>query len=94
MNRLTSASSTSTLWGNNYSYDMWGNLWQKATMSGKSGGENLSTSVDTLTNRLNGFGYDAAGNMTQNGTATYTYDAENDALQSSCGEAHLCPLAL
>ena len=77
LNRLTSASTTSTLWGNNYSYDLWGNMWQKVIMSGKNGGENLSSSVDKLTNRLNGYGYDAAGNMTTNGSATWNYDAEN-----------------
>jgi len=28
-------------------------------------------------NRLSGFGYDAAGNMTSNGSASYVHDAEN-----------------
>jgi hypothetical protein len=33
--------------------------------------------VGTMLSRLSGFGYDAAGNMTSNGSATYVYDDEN-----------------
>ena len=39
---------------------------------------------DKVKNQLTGFGYDAAGNMTSNGSATYTYDAENR-ITSSAG---------
>jgi RHS repeat-associated protein len=45
-------------------------------VTGKTNYEPLSVSAGT-NNRLSGFGYDAAGNMTSNGSATYIYDDEN-----------------
>ena len=41
-----------------------------------------------MNNQLAGFGYDAAGNMTSNGSATYFYDAENRLLWTS-GERYV-----
>jgi RHS repeat-associated protein len=47
-----------------------------AGVQGKTNHESLNTSA-LPNNQLSGFGYDAAGNMTSNGTASYVYDAEN-----------------
>jgi hypothetical protein len=79
LNRLISAQSLSTTgpncWGNSFTLDPWGNLTNKTVT--KCTAEALSASPATTQNRLPGFGYDAAGNMTSNGPDTYTYDAEN-----------------
>jgi hypothetical protein len=42
----------------------------------KTNHEGLNTSALT-NNQLSGYGYDTAGNMISNGSATYFYDAEN-----------------
>src|SRR5262249_24163515 len=59
-----------------FTIDPWGNLTNRAPHSGKTLYELLNAPA-LATNQLNGFGYDAAGNMTSNGTQTYTFDAEN-----------------
>jgi RHS repeat-associated protein len=87
LNRLMSAQNAGTdcnrklldghteYWGNSYSYDAWGNLNQKQVT--KCQAENLSVSADA-NNRLQGYNYDAAGNMLKdNNSATYVYDSEN-----------------
>jgi RHS repeat-associated protein len=68
-------------WGNNYTYDAWGNLLGKTVT--KCSGENLGVTADTH-NWIHASGtdyqYDIAGNMTFNATPptqTYTYDQEN-----------------
>jgi RHS repeat-associated protein len=65
-------------WGNSYVYDAWGNLTQKIIT--KCGAEHLSVGVNNL-NRITdaGYAYDAAGNMTADGTdgLTLSYDPEN-----------------
>jgi RHS repeat-associated protein len=95
LNRLSSAQNSGTdcnvmvlenkkkFWGNNYTYDAWGNLTTKAliqTPIPTCSGENLSVTVG-LDNRLgSGYLYDAAGNMTFNATPptqNYTWDQEN-----------------
>jgi YD repeat-containing protein len=77
-----------TFWGNNYTYDAWGNLIGKSLLQTPAppacAGENLSVTADGH-NRIHATGgadyqYDAAGNMTFNATPptqTYTYDQEN-----------------
>ncbi len=56
-------------------------------MSGKTNYEGLSVSATTQ-NRLSGFNYDPAGNMTQNG-AQYFYDAENHMTSAGGGYSYL-----
>jgi hypothetical protein len=51
-------------------------MTNESEISGKTLHEGLNASA-LLNNQLSGFGYDAAGNMTSNGTTTYVYDAEN-----------------
>jgi len=58
--------------------DSWGNLSNRSGVTGKTFFENLSCPANTK-NQLTtcSYGYDAAGNMTSNGTVSYVYDAEN-----------------
>ena len=100
LNRLASARNAGTdctatvlgglkkFWGNNYTYDAWGNLIGKSLLQTPAppacAGENLSVTADGH-NWIHATGgsdylYDAAGNMTFNATPptqTYTYDQEN-----------------
>jgi RHS repeat-associated protein len=71
------SSPLTTSWGESYTIDPWGNLTNRAAVTGKTNTEPLSAAPSTVTNQLPGFSYDAAGNLTQNGTATYNYDAES-----------------
>jgi hypothetical protein len=48
-------------WGNPYGYGAWGNLLNKSVT--KCSAENFSVAA-LANNRLSGYGYDAAGNMT------------------------------
>jgi RHS repeat-associated protein len=90
LNRISQVYSTGSNWGETFGptatnpgvqptspgIDAWGNLTNRSGVTGKSLTEGWSTSA-TVKNQLTGFGYDAAGNMTSNGSATYVYDAEN-----------------
>ena len=75
-NAWTQGIGFTTSWGEAFSIDPWGNLTNVASYLGRTNADPLSTSA-TPQNRLTGFGYDAAGNMTSNGAANYTYDAED-----------------
>ncbi len=88
LNRLLSAQNAGTdctealpgghteYWGNNYAYDPWGNLLQKTPTKCSAENLNLTASVN---NQLQGYTYDAAGNMTHDATANlnYVFDPEN-----------------
>jgi len=63
-------------WSEQYGIDLWGNLTTISAMPGKPAGENLSQSATTL-NRFAGMSYDLAGNLLNDGTTAYTFDAEN-----------------
>jgi RHS repeat-associated protein len=55
-----------------YGYDVWGNIVSRQGW----GGANPSSTASFTNNRMNGFGYDAAGNLTDAGGGwTFTYDA-------------------
>ena len=98
LNRIASAASTGTdcsvvpsnpsitkNWGNTYSIDAWGNLFAKNVT--KCSSESLSTTANEK-NQIGIGVYDAAGNLTSNGTATYSYDAENR-LASTAGTIYV-----
>ncbi|HET9281579.1 MAG TPA: RHS repeat-associated core domain-containing protein, partial [Candidatus Angelobacter sp.] len=72
----TTANGKTEYWGNNYTYDAWGNLLNKTVT--KCSAENLSVTA-LASNQLSGYGYDAAGNMTHDLTSglNYTFDQEN-----------------
>jgi len=86
LNRIASATTANTdcslvtgtsipkNWGETFAIDAWGNLTGRTVT--KCSADSLSV-VALASNRLSGFGYDAAGNMTSNGGASYTYNAES-----------------
>ncbi len=76
LNRIQQANSTGPNWGETFTIDAWGNLTSRGPVAGKTNYEALNAPA-TVKNQLTGFGYDAAGNMISNGTATYSYDGEN-----------------
>ncbi len=82
LNRIASAQSSGTQWGETFTIDAWGNMTNEAAITGKTLHEGLNTSAGT-NNQLAGFGYDAAGNMTSNGSTSYVYDAENRLIWTS-----------
>jgi hypothetical protein len=62
----------------NAGIDAWGNLTNRSGVTGKQNSENQLNCPANTSNQLNiCFTYDAAGNMTQNGSVNYTYDGEN-----------------
>jgi len=91
LNRIMQANTVNTTstncWGEAYTIDAWGNLTNIAGASGVGGNcytETLNAAPATTANHLNGYCYDAAGNLVLNSpcpsgtfTPTYYYDAEN-----------------
>ncbi len=88
LNRIASAYTQGTNWGETFTVDAWGNLTNKAPVTGKTNYEPLSVSATTQ-NHLTGFNYDPAGNMTMNGSAAYYYDAENHMTSASGGYSYI-----
>ncbi len=82
LNRIASAQSNGTQWGETFTIDAWGNLTNETGIAGKTYHESLNTTGVT-NNRLTSFGYDAAGNMISNGSTSYVYDAENRLIATS-----------
>jgi RHS repeat-associated protein len=92
LNRIQQAYTAGTNWGETFSptatspgvapstsgIDAWGNLTHRSGVTGKTYYEPLSCPANT-NNQLTtcSLSYDAAGNVTSGGSATYTYDAEN-----------------
>ncbi len=64
-------------------YDRYGNRTAQTVTAGT--GPSNSVSVDATTNRIVGLGYDANGNMTNDGSNTLVYDGENRALSATNG---------
>jgi RHS repeat-associated protein len=83
LNRLTSGSESGTgSWSESFGYDGVGNRWIPAPPSGLPPLTNetpKSQSWYLPNNRISGWGYDGAGNLTSiaNVPKTFTYDAEN-----------------
>jgi RHS repeat-associated protein len=93
--RLTNASTAGSTgfpaWGLSEAYDRYGNRTAQAIASGCSGivCPTNSVSVSASTNRIttSGYGYDAAGNATNDGSNTLVYDAENRATSATNGSS-------
>jgi RHS repeat-associated protein len=81
LRRLATAQSQATAgsdcWGQSFGYDRWGNLLTVNVT--KCSAPSLSVTVNSATNHINspGYGYDAAGNLTNGISVLLTYDAEN-----------------
>ena len=81
LNRLISAVTTGPEWGQNYSYDGFGNMAAQTVTKGTA--PQWTLGINQATNRIvtDGFSYDANGNLTQmpnsTGFTDLTYDAEN-----------------
>jgi RHS repeat-associated protein len=78
LNRISAAQSSGSQWGETFTIDAWGNLTNRTGISGKTYYEPLACPANS-NNQLTtcSIGYDAAGNMTSNGSTSYVYDAEN-----------------
>ena len=90
LNRLTSAQTAGTLWGNTYVIDAWGNLTQKNQVTGKAAGEYLQATA-LSNNRLASYTYDAGGNMINDGIHSYQFDADNQVTRVDGGAATYTP---
>src|SRR5229473_3042048 len=78
---LTVGSANYPQWGLSMTYDRYGNRTAQTVTAGT--GPSNSVSVDATTNRIVGLGYDANGNMTNDGSNSLVYDAENRALSAT-----------
>ncbi len=78
LNRLLSAQTSGPQWGNDYVIDPWGNLTDKNQMTSKTSGEFLhAPASDSNRLALTGYSYDFSGNLINDVTHTYQFDAEN-----------------
>jgi RHS repeat-associated protein len=86
LNNGTCASPTSGQVTYTYNYDRFGNRWQQNgpnSMMLTFTGNNPSNPANN--NRMDGYSYDAAGNLLNDGVHGYTYDAENRVTQVDAG---------
>ncbi|KAA6461894.1 hypothetical protein DYQ86_09610 [Acidobacteria bacterium AB60] len=82
-NRLISANASSGPFSGTpmaWTYDRFGNRWSQT-----SGSTGQSLSYTQGNNRMNAFNYDAAGNLTSDGTNSYIYDDENRIIKVNLG---------
>src|SRR6185437_5805602 len=68
-NRLATSNATGQAY--TYKYDRFGNRWQQ------NGPQTMLLTFSANNNRMDGYSYDAAGNVLNDGVHSYTYDAEN-----------------
>jgi RHS repeat-associated protein len=97
LNRLSTAQTISTAstslghcWGEIFNYDQWANYLSVGVVSTSYNGctqESLSIAI-TPQNQISGDTYDAAGNRTASGAATYTYNALGQ-LTATAGNTYL-----
>jgi RHS repeat-associated protein len=84
LNHLVWANATAGPWAGDtmtWSYDRYGNRWTQ-TLTGTTG-QSLSFTLGN--NRINGYGYDADGNLLNDGTNGYLYDDENRVSTANLG---------
>jgi len=68
--RFETAQTAGSHWSYQWTYDRYGNRIEQDLLSGT--GPEHTLSVDTATNRVTGWSYDAAGNVLDDGLHTYT----------------------
>lgn len=78
-NRISGSNKNSGAQSFTYPYDRYGNRWQQNLTAGS--GPSLTVSFSGANNRVDGYTYDAAGNLKNDGSHSYTYDAENRIVQ-------------
>ncbi len=83
----TQATSRDHAWGPEFGYDIWANLLSASVIQGSA--PMLSVGVNTK-NQINnsGFAYDAAGNLTADGSLSMAYDAENRMVSTNAGVSY------
>ena len=74
-NRLLTSNKNSGQQAFSYGYDRFGNRWTQTVTAGS--GPQPSYSFTGGNNRIDGYSYDATGNLLNDGTHNYVYDAEN-----------------
>jgi RHS repeat-associated protein len=77
----TQATSGSDCWGQSFGYDRYANLLSTAVTQCSAPSLNVSVNNN---NQITGFTYDAAGNLTNDGSNSYVYNAENQ-LKTTAG---------
>jgi RHS repeat-associated protein len=70
-NRLVGANQNAGQAVYSFDYDRYGNRWHQ------NGPHSLSVSFSASNNRMDGYSYDASGNLLNDGTTAYTYDGES-----------------
>ncbi|MCU1304992.1 MAG: repeat-associated core domain protein [Candidatus Sulfotelmatobacter sp.] len=98
-NRLVTASNSNPQQGLSYAYDQYGNRWQQNVTAGSGNSSQLTFSSSAtavrngnclhrvgLTNQPDGYCFDAAGNLLNDGQHSYTYDAENRVIAVDGGQ--------
>jgi len=70
-----------------YGHDRFGNRWNQTVTIGS--GPQLNYSFTGNNNRMDGYSYDAAGNLLNDGSASYLYDDENRIVQIVGGASYL-----
>ncbi|HEX3094176.1 MAG TPA: RHS repeat-associated core domain-containing protein, partial [Candidatus Angelobacter sp.] len=83
--QTTTVNGTAGTWSLQWTYDRLGNRLTQSLVGGNVSIGQPQLVVDTNTNRITGFGFDASGNMTSDGVNTYTYDAANRLTQVNAG---------
>jgi len=81
LNRLSNATATNGAWSQSYTYDGFGNLTSKSAAGFYPA---YSATFNPANNRQNGWGYDANGNETVQGT----FDVSNRLVASSTGQSY------
>lgn len=74
LNGMSDADTAATCQGASWTYDTWGN---RLTQTPTKGSCTMWSQAYDSTNRITGWAYDAAGNLLNDGSHSYTYDAEN-----------------
>jgi RHS repeat-associated protein len=100
LNRLATMSDSNTSQtcrGLSWNYDAWGNRTDQTQTAGTCGEFHASANAQNrIVDLVNGvYKYDAAGNLTNDGSHTYIYDAENrltqvDGTPGNCSTASAC----
>lgn len=80
---MTDTASNQACKGMSWTIDAWGNMTNQAATAGTCYG--FASSVGTNNQLQSGYQYDAAGNLTFDGTHHYTYDAEDRIIQVDSG---------